>query len=286
MRSLLCLARSSYDMWIVIAVCVVGYFVLRGHLLRLMAHWLNKWARKAAAARARRYFDLVNGVRDPGKVCLPGPSRFFKTGVAHSSAAGRAVTSGIAVLVAGGTLAISIMVLLRKAEWGRIDPAWYVAPVVFTAITLATGVWWVRCLLQSRLSKVSFVLRPDMVTYGEPFRIEWRVTGDTSRMQRLDISLVPFRFVSKAGLRKIAEFTLVATEDPALLAAGAAGCTVPSADEIRVLEHPPALWRIVVRGKMDGPVDLREEYPFDLLVRPETLQWYEDEFLGTDSEGQ
>jgi len=162
-------------------------------------------------------------------------------------------------------------VALWVSDWRDGSPQWPLAAIlsVFVLVGLAILVWLIYQLLALRNPRCKPQVTPAHCALGQPLRLSWELTGDVSRIDRLDFSLECKEINRRSSRRNSSAIThvifqseLTSIADRSTLRSGHLETRLP--DDAMHSFHSVGCrieWVIRVHGRITGWPDLREEFP-------------------------
>ncbi|HEX8296499.1 MAG TPA: DUF3592 domain-containing protein [Chthoniobacteraceae bacterium] len=230
------------------------------------------------------WFGLI-----PLAFCVIGFAGFFlqRTPIAQITGLPLPADSPASTDERGGTLQPSssrrsklVMLALFAAAWNaavwfglmKTDAPWFFR-AIFALVGAGLGLAALYQLLACFNPRAVFTVNRRAIRLGDTLEIDWRLLGNTRRIEQLRIWL---RGQEEATYRRgtdtvtdkhaFAELELIKTEDRAEMPAGRARVTIPTGTMHTFLApNNKVVWSIHLRGKIRRWPDLEEEFPITVL---------------------
>lgn len=166
----------------------------------------------------------------------------------------------------------SIFIWHLVEEWQAGDKQWFLAiflvPFVLVGLFLIVLVF--RTILQIANPKVSATLSPFAPRPGDVVRLNWRIRGDHSRLERLSLRLesreeITVRSGKNSRTQKtvLHESQLIETTNSHEIRAGAVNFQIPEDATPSLDEHPrKIIWEIKARAAIPSWPDVEDDFRF------------------------
>ncbi len=178
-----------------------------------------------------------------------------------------------------GVVSVFVMLVVKQVRHGEVS--WllivFLLPFVLGGIGLAVTA--VKALLALFNPRIRLRLSPAEFALGQPGRLEWEFSGDSSKIARLHIALTGKEHVrytrgtdTVTADNVFVRIPLVDCDDPLLLPRGEVNIEVP-AGLMHSFSAPnnKIIWQLSVSGEIPRWPDLNVE--FEIEIKPQPVPW-------------